>query len=245
MSTEPNRPLVGVLLGFACVFFLFVKREEKKPPRDDAESLLELAQQQMREAQAKNRSRAVEAITQKNNLQALADQTQKMVNNLQAKAQKAREAGDVGLERELTVEQERYERSLEKMATGLQSAIEAAEAVKTAMRQEEESIRARTAQALAMKALHRQAQIEFEIEKSRLGMTPTKAGALFERAQAKIQQTQARRDLMARLRETAEVLEEAAEAAARNGDAALSQRLLAERAELKKAGLNPKLWILE
>ena len=95
MPTEPNRPLVGVLLGFACVF-LFVKRE-KKPPADTAEALLEAAQQEMREAQAKNRERAVQAITQKNHLQALADQTQKMVNNLQAKAQKAREDGDAGL----------------------------------------------------------------------------------------------------------------------------------------------------
>ena len=51
-----------------------------------------------------------------------------------------------------------------------------------------------------MKALYKQAQIEFEIEKSRLGMTTTKAGALFERAQAKIQQAQARRDLMAQMR---------------------------------------------
>ncbi len=241
MPSEPNRPLVGVLLGFACVFFLFVKRQ-RKPPQDDAETLLQLAQQEMREAQARNRSRAVEAITQKNNLQALADQTQKMVNNLQVKAQKAREEGDVGLERQLTVEQKRYERSLDKMTTGLQSAIEAAEAVKDAMRREEESIRSKTAEALSMKALYRQAQIEFEIEKSRLGMTTTKAGEWFERAQAKIQQAQARRDLMTQIRKTAEVLEEAAEAAAREGNTALSRRLLSERDELKQVGLNPRLW---
>ncbi len=242
MTTEPNRPLLGVLLGFACVFFLFVKREEKKPPQDDAEAMLQHAQQQMRESQAKNRSRAVEAITQKNNLQALFDQTQKMVNNLQAKAQKAREEGDTGLERQLTVEQERYERSLEKMEITLQSAIGAAEAVKTAMRREEEGIRTKTAEALSMKAQYRQAQIEFEIEQSRLGMTTTKAGDLFERAQAKIQQAQARRDLMARIRKAAEALEEAAEAAERNGDAALSRRLLSEQEGLKRAALDPKLW---
>ena len=64
---------------------------------EDPEILLQQAQQEMREAQAKNRERAVQAITQKNHLQALADQTQKMVNNLQAKAQKAREDGDAGL----------------------------------------------------------------------------------------------------------------------------------------------------
>ena len=242
MPTEPNRPLLGVLLGFACVFFLFVKREEKKPPVDDAEMLLEHAQQQMREAQARNRERTVQAITQKNNLQALFDQTQKMVNNLRAKADKAHAEGDIGLERQLRAEQERYQRSVQQMETSLRRAIETTEAVKTAMRGEEEAIRARTVQALAMKTFYKQAQIEFEIEKNKLGMTTTKAGDLFERAQARIQSAQARRDLMTRIRKTAEVLEAAAEEAARKGDAALSQRLLSERDGLKKAALDPKLW---
>ena len=242
MPTEPNRPLLGVLLGFACVFFLFVKREEKKPPVDDAEMLLEHAQQQMREAQARNRERTVQAITQKNNLQALFDQTQKMVNNLRAKADKAHAEGDIGLERQLRAEQERYQRSVQQMETSLRRAIETTEAVKTAMRGEEEAIRTRTVQALAMKTFYKQAQIEFEIEKSRLGMTTTKAAEWFERAQSKIQQAQARRDLMAQLRKTAEVLGEAAESAERSGDTALSGRLLSEQAELKKTALNPKLW---
>lgn len=242
MPTEPNRPLLGVLLGFACVFFLFVKREEKKPPVDDAEMLLEHAQQQMREAQARNRERTVQAITQKNNLQALFDQTQKMVNNLRAKADKAHAEGDIGLERQLRAEQERYQRSVQQMETSLRRAIETTEAVKTAMRGEEEAIRTRTVQALAMKTFYKQAQIEFEIEKNKLGMTTTKVGGLFERAQAKIQSAQARRDLMARIRKAAEVLEAAAEEAARKGDVALSQRLLSERDGLKKAALDPKLW---
>lgn len=69
----------------------------------------------------------------------------------------------------------------------------------------------------------------------------TKAGEWFERAQAKIQQTQARRDLMAQIRQTVEALE-AAEAATRNGEEKLGRQLLSERDELKKAALNPKLW---
>ena len=85
-------------------------------------------------------------------------------------------------------------------------------------------------------------QIKFEIEKARLGMTTTKAAEWFKRVQSKIQQAQARRDLMARIRKTAEVLEEAAEAAERGGDLALSRRLLSEREELRKTALNPRLW---
>ena len=219
-----------------------MKREEKKPPVDDAEMLLEHAQQQRREAQARNRERTVQAITQKNNLQALFDQTQKMVNNLRARADKAHAEGDIGLERQLRAEQERYQRSVQQMETSLRRAIETTEAVKTAMRGEEEAIRTRTVQALAMKTFYKEAQIEFEIEKNKLGMTTTKVGDLFERAQAKVQSAQARRDLMAQVRKAAEALEEAAAAAERAGDTSLSRRLLSERDELKKAALDPKLW---
>lgn len=244
MNDLPNRSFLGVVIGFTCVFFLFVKRRPK-PVIDDAEALLQHAQSQMREAQAKNRERAVQAITAKNQLQAQVDQAQRMVDNLGAKAQKAHEAGDFDLERHLTIEQAQYERSLQKLKTSLQSATETTEAVKTAMRREEEHIRARTAEALTMKSHYKQAQIEFEIERSRLDMTTTHAGEWFERAQAKIQQAQARRDLMAQIRKTVETLEAAAETAAQSGDEKLRRQLLSERNELKKAALNPKLWKLD
>jgi len=70
MPPRSTYSLIGVLAGFACVFSLLVKRE-KKMPGSSADALLEQAQAQMREAQAKNRERAVQAITQKNNLEAL------------------------------------------------------------------------------------------------------------------------------------------------------------------------------
>ncbi len=241
MNDLPNRSFLGVVLGFTCVFLLFVKRRPK-PVVDDAEALLQHAQSQMREAQAKNRERAVHAITQKNNLQALADQTQKIVDNLQSNAETALKNGDPDTAERLYAEREMYQATLAGTQSSLQTAIEVAEAVKTTMRQDEERVRAQTAQALSMKAQHRQAQIEFAIEKSRLGMTTTEAGELFKRAQSKIQQAQARRDILAQIRKTVEVLEAAAETAARNGDEKLRRQLLSERDELKKAALNPKLW---
>ena len=241
MPNEPNRPLVGVLLGFACVFFLFVRRVEK-PRVADAEAILQQAYSQMEEMQARNRERAVQVITQKNNLQALVAQMERMVARLEEQAQAAGQAGDAEREQALLAERSQSLLTLAQTQASLQGAIEMTEAVKTAMRREEEAIRARTAQALTMKAQYKQAQIEFEIEKSRLGMTTTKAAEWFERAQSKIQQAQARRGLMAQIRKTAEVLQEAAEAAERDGDAALSGRLLSEQAELKKTAMNPRLW---
>ena len=242
MNDFPPRSFLGVLLGFTAMFFLCVWREEKKPPTDTAEMLLQQAQQEMREAQAKNRERAVQAITQKNNLQALADQTQKMVDSLGAKEDKARAEGDAERTSDLLTEREKYLETQAGLEASLQNAIQTTEAVKIAMRREEERIRAKTAEALAMKARHRQFQIELAIEKSRLGLTTTRAGDLFNRAQTKIQQAQARRDLTAQIRRTSELLETAAEDAARRDDENLRRRFLSERDALTQAALNPKLW---
>ena len=153
---------------------------------EDPEILLQQAQQEMREAQAKNRERAVQAITQKNNLQALVDQTQKMVNNLQAKAELALKNGDRDLARQLLIEKGQYDGTLESTKVSLQQALETTEAVKTAMRREEDRIRAKTAQALSMKAQWKQAQIENSMNKALEGMSADGTDQAFERAAAKI-----------------------------------------------------------
>lgn len=153
---------------------------------EDPEILLQQAQQEMREAQAKNRERAVQAITQKNNLQALVDQTQKMVNNLQAKAEMALKNGDRELARQLLIEKGQYDGTLESTKVSLQQALETTEAVKVAMRREEERIRAKTAQALSMKAQWKQAQIENSMNKALEGMSADGTDQSFERAAAKI-----------------------------------------------------------
>jgi len=61
---------------------------------EDPELLLQQAQEEMRAMHAKNRERAVQAITQKNNLQQMVNDTQKTVDNLQAKAELALKRGD-------------------------------------------------------------------------------------------------------------------------------------------------------
>ena len=153
---------------------------------EDPEILLQQATQEMKEAQAKNRERAVQAITQKNNLQALVDQTQKMVDNLQAKAELALKNGDRDLARQLLVEKGQYDATLQSTKVSLQQALETTEAVKNAMRREEERIRAKTAQALAMKAQWKQAQIETSMNKALEGMSADGTDQAFERAAAKI-----------------------------------------------------------
>lgn len=153
---------------------------------EDPEVLLSQAQQEMKENQAKNRERAVQAITQKNNLQAEVDKNQKMVDNLQAKAELALKNGDRDLARQLLVEKQQYDTALTTMAASLQSAQESIETIKTAMRHEEERIRTKTAQAMALKTQWKQSQIEISINKAMEGMTTDGTDQAFERAQNKI-----------------------------------------------------------
>ncbi len=153
---------------------------------EDPEILLAQAQQEMREAQAKNRERAVQAITAKNNLQAEVDKTQKMVDNLQAKAELALKGGDRDLARQLLVEKGQYETALTSLKGSLDQALQTTEAVKVAMRREEDRIRSKTAQALSMKAQWKQAQIENSMNKALEGMSADGTDQAFERAAAKI-----------------------------------------------------------
>ena len=241
MLTRSFQSLLGVLFGFACVFPLLRKRETKTPT-NTSELLLHKAQSQMREAQAKNQERAVQAITQKNNLQALADQTQKMVNQLAEKAEASEAALDMKTTRELLTERDKYQETLVSVQTSLASAIVTTEVVKTAMRREENQIRAMTAEALAMKAQERQAQIEIALAKARLAQTTNLATDLFVQAREKIRLTKAQRDLIVQIAQTVETLDTAAQEADAAGNEPLSQKLAASRDALRDSALNAALW---
>lgn len=156
---------------------------------EDPEILLAQATQEMKAAQAKNRERAVQAITAKNNLQAEVEKTQKTVTNLQAKAEIALKNGDRDLAKQLLIEKSQYETALTSLNVSLQQALETTEAVKAAMRREEARIREKTAQALSMKSQWKQAQIENSMNKALEGMSADGTDQAFERAAAKISNT--------------------------------------------------------
>jgi len=238
MTSRSTYSLLGFLAGFACVFPLLVKRE-KKMSSSSAEALLQKAQAQMQEAQAKNRERAVQAITQKNHLQALADQTEKRVSRLTEQIEGSALGEDAAPKESLLAERRRHQKTLEEMQPALASAIDTVEAVKIAMRREEERVRAMTAEALALKAQEKQAQIEMAIAKSKMAMTTTLATDLFVQAREKIKQTAAQRDLIVQIRRTVETLEAAAEEV---DSEAMRQKLTASRDALKQSALNAALW---
>ena len=238
MPPRSYQSLLGVLFGFLCIFPLLIKRE-KKAPIPTSEVLLQQAQQQMREAQARNRERAVQAITQKNNLQALLDQTRKTVERLTRQAEASPEEEVVA---DKLAERDKYQETLAQLEASLATATATTEAVKTAMRREEERVRAMTAEALALRAEEKQAQIEIAIAKSRLAMTTNLATDLFVQAREKIKQTKAQRDLITQIAQTVETLNTAAQEAEATGNEALHQKLITSRDALRDSALNAALW---
>lgn len=124
----------------------------------------------------------------------------------------------------------------------LSSAVEVAEAVKNAMRLEEQRIRQLTAEALALRAHEKQARVEIEIAKSNLRMTTTLAADLFAQARKKVKQTWMRRSLMGSIVQATEALDEAASAADDAGNQELHRKLTEARQALAKDASNLALW---
>jgi phage shock protein A len=133
---------------------------------EDPEMIINEAVREMRENQIKNRELAVQAITQKNNLQAEVDKLERYVAELERRAVTALQGGNRELARQFIKEKSIQEQTLASMRQNLAAATEASEKVKLAIKSEEERIRQRTAEALAMKAKMKQAQIQIKINQA-------------------------------------------------------------------------------
>ncbi len=137
---------------------------------EDPEIIINNAVREMKDSQRTNRELAVQAITQRNNLQAEVDKNERMVMELDRKAELALRSGNRELAKQFLKEKATYEQTLDSMRQNLASANEAVERVKVAIKTEEERIRARTSEALAMKANLKQAQIQVKINKALDGL---------------------------------------------------------------------------
>ncbi len=153
---------------------------------ENPEILLQEAAREMRENLAANRQRAVTAITQKNNLKALMDEQEKRISQLEAQAELAVKRGDRELARRVLREKLTFQQTLEGTRASYEQAVQASEAIKVAIRRQEEHVRQRTAEALAKKAQWKQAQIQIEIDKALNGLTFEDESSAWERANEKI-----------------------------------------------------------
>lgn len=157
---------------------------------ENPEILLQEAAREMRENLAANRQRAVTAITQKNNLKSMLDEQEKRVTQLEAQAEMALKNGDRDLARRVLREKLTFQETMNQTRVSYDQAVQASEAIKVAIRRQEEQVRQRTAEALAKRAQWKQAQIQIEIDKALNGLTFQDESSAWERAGEKIRAAQ-------------------------------------------------------
>lgn len=167
---------------------------------ENPDILLDQARREMQELHQRNRERAVQAITQKNNLQQMVEDLQRTVDNLQSKAEFALKRGERDVALQLLKEKQSYEESLSTTKESLAQAIETAEQVKVHIKQEEEKIRRKTAEAMQLKAQWKSAQIQNDIEKQLSSMgqledTDSTFGRAAEKVKGAINESKARAEL--------------------------------------------------
>ncbi len=166
---------------------------------ENPEVLLQEAAREMRENLAANRQRAITAITQKNNLKALLDEQEKRIEQLDGQAELAVKNGDRDLARRVLREKLTFQETLVGTRASYDQAVQASEAIKVAIRRQEETVRQRTAEALAKKAQWKQAQIQIEIDKALNGLTFEDESSAWERAGEKIRTAQSEASARAEL----------------------------------------------
>ncbi len=169
---------------------------------ENPEVIINESLREMKENQVKNRERAVQAITQKNQLQGLVDQEERLAANLEAKAAIALQQGNRELARQLLREKGLHDNTLNNLRASLKQAEETSEAVKTAIKREEERFRVKTAEALALKANMKQAQIQIAINKALDGMQSDETAQSWDRAEERIRSMQSEASARAEIAKT-------------------------------------------
>jgi phage shock protein A len=138
---------------------------------EDPEIMLDQARRDMQQALIANREKAVQAITQKNRLQAMMDEATRKSAQLEAQATTALKQNNRELAKQFLREKANTDQTIEQLRGTLATAVETVEAVKVAIKRQEEEVRRKTAEALAMKAQWKQAQIQSSISKALEGLT--------------------------------------------------------------------------
>jgi len=138
---------------------------------EDPEVMLDQARRDMRTALVANREKAVQAITQKNRLQGMMDEALRQSAQLEKQAEAALRSGNRDLARQLLREKGLKDQTMEQMKGTLAQAVETVESVKIAIKRQEEEVRRKTSEALALKAQWKQAQIQNSISKALEGLS--------------------------------------------------------------------------
>ncbi len=158
---------------------------------EDPDIMLDQARREMQEGLVQNREKAVQAITQKNRLQGMLDETQKRSKELENRAITALKQGNRELARQFIREKAGNDQVIASLQGSYEQACQAVDAVKLAVKRQEEEVRRKTAEALAMKAQWKQAQIQNSITKALEGLTFESQFETFGAAAERIRDAQA------------------------------------------------------
>ncbi len=152
--------------------------------------MLDQARRDMQGALIANREKAVQAITQKNRLQGMLDETKRKSAELESRASMALKQGDRDLATQFMREKMNNDSSVTTLQQSYDGAAATVDQVKVAIKRQEEEVRKKTAEALAMKAQWQQAQIQNSISKALDGLTFENQFEGFGAAQEKIRNAQ-------------------------------------------------------
>ena len=161
---------------------------------EDPEVILAEAQESMRRELEKAKEQAVQAIAARNQLRGVLQDQQNISANLEAKARAALKVGDEELARNLLVEKSTYDKNIDSLKGQLAQAEQAAEAVKSNIKQMEAHVRQRAAQRLALTAGWKQAKIQEQLNKALSGISLDGHDQAFNRAEERIKELQAKSD---------------------------------------------------
>ncbi len=152
--------------------------------------MLDQARRDMQAGLIANREKAVQAITQKNRLQQMLEEKRAQSNQLEGQATMALKQGNRELASQFMREKINNDAIIGQLQTSFDQAAASVEQVKIAIKRQEEEVRKKTAEALAMKAQWKNAQIQNSIAKALDGLTFENQFESFGAAAEKIRMAQ-------------------------------------------------------
>jgi len=157
---------------------------------EDPDMMLDQARRDMQAGLIANREKAVQAITQKNRLQGMLDDHRQKASQLESQATMALKQGNRELAAQFMREKINNDAIVAQLQTSYDQASASVEQVKVAIKRQEEEVRKKTAEALAMKAQWKNAQIQNSISKALDGLTFENQFESFGAAAEKIRMAQ-------------------------------------------------------
>lgn len=157
---------------------------------EDPDIMLDQARRDMQAGLIGNREKAVQAITQKNRLQQMLDDHRNRATQLEGQATMALKQGNRDLAAQFMREKINNDSIIAQLQGSYDQAAQSVEQVKIAIKRQEEEVRKKTAEALAMKAQWKNAQIQNSIAKALDGLTFENQFESFGAAAEKIRMAQ-------------------------------------------------------